>query len=169
VTDLDIDAARTRRDAYRDAFARVLRASEPDSDRAEDLPDARAALFAAAVEAAADVWSLVDEVVRLRAALLEEQTVHAKTFDNFEAWVEADVERENDLKDQRDRLRREVEGLRQWRDGNHDEHRQLRDGMREVRRMLAAFDTPRDPGRVQAFVGDLRRITGAAEAARAET
>lgn len=66
---VDIDAVRQRRDAYRDAYARVLRAAEPDSDCAADLEDARKDLFAAAVDAAADVDSLVAEVAFLRAAL----------------------------------------------------------------------------------------------------
>jgi hypothetical protein len=67
VTGLDIEDVRARRDTYRDAFARVLRASEPDSDRADDRAAAQDACFSAAVAAASDVSGLVDEVERLRA------------------------------------------------------------------------------------------------------
>lgn len=46
----------------------------------------------AAGASADDVPALIAEVERLRAALLEEQTVHAKTFDNFEAFAESSLE-----------------------------------------------------------------------------
>lgn len=68
---LDIDAIRGRRDSYRDAYARMLRAGEPDSDRASDYPGARQALFVEAVDLAGDVPQLLDQIERERAALDE--------------------------------------------------------------------------------------------------
>lgn len=86
---------------------------------------------------AAERDALKEELAHARAALLEEQTVHAKTFDNFEAHLESCTEGRNTLLDDRDQLQREVEGLRAWRDGNHDEHRQLRV---EVERLRARVE-----------------------------
>lgn len=129
----DLDPIRTRAEAFRDAYARVLRAAEPGSDCAADLQPARRELFAAAVDAAADVDALVAEVEGLRAtlnlrdgqltaarrhadgrgaALLEEQTAHAKTADNFAAQAESWIEARTRLLDRYARLELQAEHLR---------------------------------------------------------
>lgn len=51
--------------------------------------------------------ALVEEVEQLRAALLEEQTVHAKTFDNFEAFAETSLEQQQGLQAALARVERE--------------------------------------------------------------
>lgn len=74
------------------------------------------------------VAGLVETAGRLRGELADERAVHAKTVDNFEAA--------RDERAELARLRREVEGLRAWRDGNHDEHRQL---LAEVKQWRATY------------------------------
>lgn len=103
-----------------------------------------------AYELGEDALALMAEVEQLRAALLEEQTVHAKTFDNFEAHLESCTEERNTVLDERDRLQREVEGLRAWRDGNHDEHRNLRAALQLIGTECANYtsgqcEAPRSP------------------------
>lgn len=70
---LELDPIRARRDAYRDAYARMLRATEPNSDRAEDRAPAIAAWHLAAINAAQDVESLLE-------AILAERTVCAEAL-----------------------------------------------------------------------------------------
>ena len=44
----------------------------------------------------------------------------------------------------------------------HAENNRLRAALEDISRMAHAFDTPRDPGRVQAFVGDIRNVSSKA-------
>jgi hypothetical protein len=77
MTATDLDAIRKRRDAYRDAYALVLRTGEPDSDRAAEYPAARDGWVWAAAESAGDVPALIAEVDRLRAELAAVRAAHA--------------------------------------------------------------------------------------------
>lgn len=99
------------------------------------------------------VPELCDEVMRLRAELLEEQTVHAKTFDNFEAHVESCMEERTRQLDRyarldaaHDRLKKEHDDLKQFcaalteardeaRENYQDVCDQLRDERAEVRKL----------------------------------
>lgn len=92
MTGLDIEAIR-----HRYAKVEQLRAEEsPSTPRivvvlaraADDVPDLLAEVERLTVEARNAEF----EVVRLRGELAEEQTVHAKTMDNFEAMEESALE-----------------------------------------------------------------------------
>lgn len=82
--DLDLDAVRERLAEWREA-----------QEACYGLPGSEASRIATerAMDCGEDVPALIAEVVRLRAALLEEQATHAKTFDNFEAFAESSLER----------------------------------------------------------------------------
>lgn len=75
---LDIEAIRAR-------FAKVEAIAKEESP-------SEYRLVAVHAHSAMDVPKLLAELDRLAAELLEEQTVHAKTFDNFEAHSEACLE-----------------------------------------------------------------------------
>jgi len=62
---LDLDAIRRRLDTFLDAYARLLRATEPGSGH--DVAEARRELLGAAVDAASDVEALLAQVHRLQA------------------------------------------------------------------------------------------------------
>lgn len=59
-----------------------------------------------------DIRALVKEVRSLRAELLEEQTVHAKTMDNFEAEAESWLEERTRLLDRYARMQVERDHAR---------------------------------------------------------
>lgn len=98
MSDLDLEAIKAR-------YAKWEAAQEA----CYGLPASTASRRAAecAMDCGHDVPALVAEVEQLRAALLEEQTVHAKTFDNFEAFAETSLEQQQGLQAALARVERE--------------------------------------------------------------
>lgn len=96
MTGLDIEAIRERARFAEPHIVRHKGLPEgPLSWTAADVPVLLAQIErerAALDEALATVREQAAEIERLRAELLEEQTVHAKTFDNFESHTEACLE-----------------------------------------------------------------------------
>lgn len=97
---LDIEAIRARYAAW-----------EAAQEAAYGLPDSDAARACVqrAMDCGHDVPPLLAEIERLRGELLEEQTVHAKTMDNFESMAESALEEHTRQLDRYARLEARLE------------------------------------------------------------
>lgn len=112
-------------------------------------------------DSAADVPALLAQIERLRAELLEEQTVHAKTFDNFESHAAACLEERTRQLDryarldaQCDRLRTELRELKEIAGATAEARDEARADYRKE-----AFEVVRlrgDLARTRAALGNVR-------------